>query len=252
MTTRQRLQILAAIVALGGLGRGSAAAQSYGPGDQIYSVEASSFHGGDPFAVTLGDGYVYDSNGGAPMYLYAPLILPDGAVITQICLYANNTDPADVVDLGLQAVKLVPAGQAPGVVDIPGTLVSANFHFGYGVVCTDPISYVFHDTADVDGDGVSELVAHRLWAYVPLGSGGGLFGLGGARITWHREVSPAPATATFGDVPTSHPFFQYVEALAASGVTGGCGGGNYCPNSPVTRGQMAVFLSKALGLHWPL
>jgi len=68
---------------------------------------------------------------------------------------------------------------------------------------------------------------------------------------WYRlQVSPAPASATFADVPTGHLFFQYVEALAASGITAGCGGGNYCPDQPVTRGQMAVFLSKALGLHW--
>ncbi|MGH9380129.1 MAG: hypothetical protein ACRD2Z_05905 [Thermoanaerobaculia bacterium] len=31
----------------------------------------------------------------------------------------------------------------------------------------------------------------------------------------------------------------------------GCCGGNYCPNALVTRGQMAAFLAKALGLHWP-
>jgi hypothetical protein len=63
-------------------------------------------------------------------------------------------------------------------------------------------------------------------------------------------VSPAPGSATFGDVPTSHPFFQFIEALVASGITAGCGGGNYCPDAPLTRGQMAVFLSKALGLHF--
>jgi hypothetical protein len=40
------------------------------------------------------------------------------------------------------------------------------------------------------------------------------------------------------------------EALLAAGITGGCGGGAYCPDSPVTRGQMAVFLSRALGLHF--
>jgi hypothetical protein len=70
-------------------------------------------------------------------------------------------------------------------------------------------------------------------------------------LSWVRQVSPAPATASFNDVPTNHPFFRFVEALSASGITGGCGGGNYCPDSPVTRGQMAVFLSKALGLSWP-
>jgi len=70
-------------------------------------------------------------------------------------------------------------------------------------------------------------------------------------IRYRLQVSPPPATATFGDVPTGHPFFQFVEALAASGITAGCGNGNFCPDQPLTRGQMAVFLSKALGLHWP-
>ncbi len=86
---------------------------------------------------------------------------------------------------------------------------------------------------------------------VNLGGTDGTIQLAGARIYYKLQVSPAPGTATFTDVPTSHPFFQYVEALAAAGITGGCGGGNYCPDSSVTRGQMAVFLSRALGLHWP-
>ena len=63
-------------------------------------------------------------------------------------------------------------------------------------------------------------------------------------------MSPAPASATFGDVPTSHLFFRLVEALVDAGITAGCGGGNYCPDAPVTRGQMALFLSRALGLHF--
>jgi len=75
--------------------------------------------------------------------------------------------------------------------------------------------------------------------------------LGYVEVAWHRTVSEPPDTPTFGDVPPFHPFYQFVEALARSGITGGCGGGNYCPDAPLTRGQMAVFLSKALGLHWP-
>jgi len=71
-----------------------------------------------------------------------------------------------------------------------------------------------------------------------------------ARLQFRRQVSPAPVTATFNDVGTGHLFFRYVEALVDSGITAGCGGGSYCPDAPVTRGQMAVFLSKALGLHW--
>lgn len=78
--------------------------------------------------------------------------------------------------------------------------------------------------------------------------------LGWVEVWWRRTVSPAPATASFNDVPTTHPFFQYIEALHASGITGGCSASPplYCPNNSVTRGQMAVFLAKALGLHWPM
>jgi hypothetical protein len=72
------------------------------------------------------------------------------------------------------------------------------------------------------------------------------------RVIYKLQVSAAPGTATFPvDVPTSHPFFRFIEAMAASGITGGCGAGSYCPDSAVTRGQMAVFLATALGLHFP-
>ncbi len=71
------------------------------------------------------------------------------------------------------------------------------------------------------------------------------------RVQWKRQISTPPGTATFADVPTNHQFFQHIEALAASGITAGCGGGNFCPAAPVTRGQMAAFLSIALGLYFP-
>jgi hypothetical protein len=60
-------------------------------------------------------------------------------------------------------------------------------------------------------------------------------------------VARGIAAATFADVPPSHLFFPFVERLYAAGVTGGCATSPlaYCPDSPVTRGQMAVFLLKA-------
>ncbi|MEC7522514.1 MAG: S-layer homology domain-containing protein [Myxococcota bacterium] len=39
-----------------------------------------------------------------------------------------------------------------------------------------------------------------------------------------------------------------IQALAASGITRGCGGTRYCPDAPVTRAQMATFLDRALSL----
>ena len=57
---------------------------------------------------------------------------------------------------------------------------------------------------------------------------------------------PPPATGTvFNDVPASHPFAAFIESLYGFKVTGGCGSGNYCPDSPVRRDQMAVFLLKS-------
>jgi len=55
---------------------------------------------------------------------------------------------------------------------------------------------------------------------------------------------PPPCVGTFPDVPCSSNFAPWIEALAAAGITGGCGGGNYCPTNVVTRQQMAVFLLK--------
>jgi S-layer family protein len=71
------------------------------------------------------------------------------------------------------------------------------------------------------------------------------------KLDYRMRVSPAPATATFADVPTSHLYFRTIEALAASGITVGCGNGNFCPDQAVTRGELAKFLANALGLHWP-
>jgi S-layer homology domain len=79
----------------------------------------------------------------------------------------------------------------------------------------------------------------------------GSVGVQSVELQWKRQVSPAPGAPDFGDVLMSNPQFQYIEALFQAGITAGCGGGNYCPNNPVTRGQMAVYLAKALGLNWP-
>ncbi len=44
----------------------------------------------------------------------------------------------------------------------------------------------------------------------------------------------------------------YIEALVAEGITTGCGDGLFCPDDPVTRGQMAAFLTRALPMLLPV
>ena len=54
--------------------------------------------------------------------------------------------------------------------------------------------------------------------------------------------------AEFTDVPPSSPYYADVTAISNAGVTAGCGGGNYCPGSAVTREQMSVFISLTFAL----
>jgi hypothetical protein len=70
------------------------------------------------------------------------------------------------------------------------------------------------------------------------------------RVYWQRQLSPAPQSPTFGDVPTDHPFFRVIEALNTSGITSGCGSGNFCPEDVVKRKDFAKFLARALGLAY--
>jgi hypothetical protein len=57
---------------------------------------------------------------------------------------------------------------------------------------------------------------------------------------------PPPAVGRFSDVPIESPFAPWVEEVAALQISVGCGGGQFCPQQPVSRGQMAVFLLKTL------
>jgi len=49
----------------------------------------------------------------------------------------------------------------------------------------------------------------------------------------------------FADVPLSDPFHDAVNAMARNGISHGCGGGKFCPDTLLTRDQMAIFLLKA-------
>ena len=99
---------------------------------------------------------------------------------------------------------------------------------------------------------VTTLVANAITA----GIGGGLYGVDQSTLRQQMAVfllkgkhgvcyTPPPCTGTFADVLCPSTFASWIEALASEGITGGCGGGNFCPQNPVRRDQMAVFLLKA-------
>ena len=66
------------------------------------------------------------------------------------------------------------------------------------------------------------------------------------------SYTPPACTGLFPDVAcTPTPAFaaDWIEQLFVEGITGGCGGGYYCPDNPVSRGQMAAFLVRTFGLQ---
>src|SRR5262249_2185072 len=56
--------------------------------------------------------------------------------------------------------------------------------------------------------------------------------------------TPPPCVGTVPDVVCPSLFADWIEEFAAEDISAGCGGGNYCPGSPVTRAQLAVFILK--------
>ena len=89
--------------------------------------------------------------------------------------------------------------------------------------------------------------AHRVRLKVTDGRGGS----DTAQVT--IVTGPQPVGASFTDVPVGYVFFEDIEWLLDEGVTEGCNpdGTMFCPTEPVTRGQMAAFLVRYLGLTNP-
>jgi len=56
--------------------------------------------------------------------------------------------------------------------------------------------------------------------------------------------SSYPSTPYFTDVTPSHPYFPWIQKMKQFGITSGCTATTYCPDDPVTRGQMAVFIMR--------
>ncbi len=201
-----------------------------------YYVGGPAFQGSVPSVWVVHDGLgnAYFT-GVSAAYAWAPMSLPQGAAITGFDFYYYD---ANTQNISAGIFEVDSTGSYPLQI---GTNLASSGSTGFGSV-----SLNLSSPWTVNND------ANSYWAVVGTGAPPATdLKWRGIRVRYKLQVSPAPGAATFGDVPASHPFFKFVEALYASGITAGCGGGNFCPDTPVTRGQMAVFLSAALGLYWP-
>lgn len=92
-------------------------------------------------------------------------------------------------------------------------------------------------------------------AGVTQGLGGGLYGpeLNVGRdqmasfLAAGFDLEASDDAPTFADI-AGNTHESNIRAIAEARITGGVGGGNYGPDQEVTRGQMATFIARALGL----
>jgi hypothetical protein len=178
-------------------------------------------------------GQTKSRTGGSQLFK-APVHLPAGALVTEVeTVFCDTSSVA-----GFSSSLLIQPRMAVG-----SFVTIANSTNVEAPGCVDRTA-TFATPVQIDNN------ANSYHVEIFMGAADTTIQFGSARVGYVLQVSPAPAVATFSDVPTSHPFFQHVEALARSGITSGCGSGNFCPDAPLTRGQMAVFLSIGLGLHF--
>jgi S-layer homology domain len=248
--TRLAVRTAVALVFCAGsiVGQEAAASRTWGTTAVSYArVPAGAFY---PALSNAGYGTAafilrrWSNTGGA---LLAPVALPSGASIVSLRFEFEDEDENGSIHATLLACPFgeecsehPSAGAGPPDCLSPGVICS-------GVAFAGGLSF---QIADLSPDEVTVDNFNDSY-YVQVNGSDSSRPLAGIVVGYVLQVTPAPGAATFNDVPTGHRFFQFVEALSASGITAGCAGGNFCPDQPLTRGQMAVFLAKALGLHWP-
>ncbi|HTO77670.1 MAG TPA: S-layer homology domain-containing protein [Thermoanaerobaculia bacterium] len=214
------------------------AAPRYGTKDQILAhVGYSDFRPIFSASAYAGSFSVY-STGGLPGTFHAVAHVPSGALVSYVELDYCDSNPSPALGVVLNLRSCTYNGQTCSLLEALSSKSGISGCFYVGADLTSK-NYTMDNAAQ-------ELVLEAVTL-----AGDATTQLTGAYIGYKLQMSPAPATPTFGDVPADYPYFRAIEALVASGITGGCGNGNFCPNQNVTRGEMAAFLARALGLHFP-
>jgi hypothetical protein len=167
--------------------------------------------------------------------LEVPIHVPTGAIIDYVELDACDSNAT--TDMSMSMLDCDPLGNTG--CSNPTSLTTTG-STGCQVLSVSSLGYTV-DNAN-----------HAISIEVVDNAGDGSLLLSSVAVGYRLQVSPAPVTPTFADVDGGSIYYQFIEALSASGITAGCDGvPNFCPDRPITRQEMAVFMAKALGLHFP-
>ena len=168
-----------------------------------------------------------------------------------ICVAATDADDAlasfssygsTSVDLGAPGEMILSTGAPGWLMYMSGTSMATPMVAGTAAVLLA-----------VDPDAtVAELRAALLAGGDPLSSLANKT-VSGVRLNLNTAIITLLYTPIFADVAPSHPHYTNIQTIYPS-ITSGCATDplRYCPSSSVTRGQMAVFLIRAMGLEGDL
>jgi hypothetical protein len=173
------------------------------------------------------------------------LAFEDGATATVGGLPALSVTFVDVNTLSVEVPILTPGTINDVFVQNPGGGLSGTLPKGRIADFLDvPAANNFYAF-------VTKLVANAITA----GVGGGNYGVTSPTLREQMAVfllkskyglcyAPPACTHKFTDVACPSLFADWIEELSAEEITAGCDTGTFCPEDPVTRAQMAVFLLK--------
>jgi len=208
----------------------------FGTGTNILQIPAAAFAlRSGTYPNYVGAGYVQAT---ASYAMWAPVVLPSGAHVSYVDIYYCDAG-AGAITFFLTAYQGF--NDATRTFTDIGSITTADVSGGNCAYDFVSVSHTINNNVRYGGGGQYVVNAQA-------SSSGPSFKA--VDLWWTRPIAPAPASASFTDVPTGHPFFQYIEALRTSGVTTGCTATAFCPDASVTRGQMAAFLARALGLGY--
>jgi hypothetical protein len=226
-------------------GQGVEAPVDFGSSNTYYqAVDGTSFHprfNSTPYERGTTTGAYYCAPGATQSVARAQVGVPHGVRLSSFRAWMFDSLATHSVSVTLQSVcQPDSTGGDPIVTDL-GT-INSTVPFGAG-------NFSDFDNGSVGFVTDNQSCVYRVEVAFPQGCPSTLaLGVQKARVSWQRFTPVAPTVATFTDVPLGSMFFREIEALVASGITLGCTPTLFCPDVPLSRGQMAAFLARALGL----
>ena len=206
---RWGLGLLVAVGLLGmaGAARGQSGASSPAPRTFGSTSETAHVIGAPEFDPVIDAAYGYGGPLGTSKFsgaavMTASVRLPAGAVVTRVELEA--CDSSMTQEVRIQMFSGTPGPPSTGEF-LTGVIGTGEMEIpGCVFVSAAPLPQASPVVID------NERTTYRINASAPSANAA----LTAVRVFYTLQVSPAPAVATFSDVPTSHPFFRFIEALA--------------------------------------